>query len=173
VLASPNGTAFFYAGLLRVRFVKAYAVDGTLYSLAVDENGTYTVRERPYSPGSDADAFGPSLTASDCLVSRIGLYEYAPNGTREWNGRTVRVFEVEFTDPVRRYRREVVDLTSTVYVDRRGIVRKLVHRETYRPTGGSNVSLVTQNDTFEVTDVGSTRLPHPESFCTVDSAPVG
>ncbi|PSP84022.1 hypothetical protein BRC83_06410 [Halobacteriales archaeon QS_1_68_17] len=155
MLASPNGTALFYVGLLRVRFVKAYAVDGTLYSLAVDENGIYTVRERPYSPG------------------RIGLYEYAPNGTREWNGRTVRVFEVEFTDPVRRYRREVVDLTSTVYVDRRGIVRKLVHRETYRPTGGSNVSLVTQNDTFEVTDVGSTRLPHPESFCTVDSAPVG
>jgi hypothetical protein len=165
VWSLPDAAAFSYQGIYVNHFVSAYAVNGTLYRLSPGE-GASSLQSEPYRPDDGTvDQIDPAIGVGFWLVRLVGAFEYTYAGTRDYDGTTVRVYRERFERPFFVRLREVVSLNSTVHVDRRGIIRRIEHREQYRPARADNDSASWRNGTLVVTDVGSVRLERPAAFC--------
>lgn len=180
VWSLPGHAAFAYQRTVNgTRVLDAYAVGGRLSLLRHRPDGPDTLSEAPYRP---SDGFRPrslpALTGADWLERVIGHHEYTVYGTRTWNGIRVRVLRAAITEPTLLRFRRVVELDSTVYVDTRGIIRRVRHYERYRPVDPAALSNETNADEvpsenaervddlrFAVTDVDITRIPRPDGFC--------
>jgi hypothetical protein len=172
VRALANATAFTYRGILGLRFVQAYAVGDTLYRLEPTGEDDYRIERERYRPGARLDRqFGASLVAAAWLEDRMRWFEYTHVETFAIDETTVRVLRAEFEDPIDRRQFVIIDVESVVYVDRRGIIRRLSHKQKLR-TGPDDGAIAWRNETFTVTDVGTTRLQRPEAFCTLQPEPL-
>jgi len=174
VWAMPDLAAFTYEGYeLGLKTSRAYAAGGTLYTLD-RSRGAYRVVRRPYEVGSPAnERLRATLTGRNWLDDRLGRYNYSVVDTRTWNGVDVRVLRDTLDErlllgPGSPYN-GLLDVNSTVYVDRRGIVRRVRHvRHLEIQVGIGEYENVTQIQTIQVPSVGSTRVFRPAEFCVRD-----
>jgi len=174
VWAMPRAAAFTYEGFeLGLKTSRAYAAGGTLYTLDLSR-GDYRVVREPYRTGSPTNQrLLASLTGRTWLADRLARYDYAVVDTRTWNGVDVRVLRDTLEQrlllgPESPYN-GLLDVNSTVYVDRRGIVRRVRHvRDLEIQVGIDEYENVTQVHTLRVPSVGSTRVFRPADFCVRD-----
>jgi len=167
----PGASAFTYTGFdFGLRTSRAYAAGGTLYTLD-RSGGGYRVVRRPYESGSPtSQRLLASLTGRNWLDERIARYDYTVTDTRTWNGTEVRVLEDTVDNRMLLTQDSQYDgllsVNSTIYVDRRGIVRYVRHiRNIEAQVGVNEYENVTQVRTMRVPSVGSTRVFRPEEFC--------
>jgi hypothetical protein len=165
VRALAGAAAFTFRGSYQTQYLSVYAVNGTLYSvdLASDSSSVSTETYRPGAPRDNRIA--PSAMVSHWLAGVVGPYNYTDAGTREWNGATVRVFRSDARRPQYVRLQRVVALDSTVYVDRRGIIRWIHHEQRYRNVLGDDNRTKWRNETLVVTDVGTARIERPPGLC--------
>ena len=174
VWAMPDLAAFTYQGFeLGLKTSRAYAAGGTLYTLDLSRDDRRVVR-RPYEVGSPTnERLRATLTGRTWLADRLGRYNYSVVDTRIWNGVEVRVLRDTLDQrlllgPESPYD-GLLDVKSTVYVDRRGIVRRVRHvRNLEIQVGIGEYENVTQVRTMAVPSVGSTRVFRPAEFCVRD-----
>jgi hypothetical protein len=173
VRALANARAFTYTGMLNgVPSIRVYGVGGTLYTLQSAEDGV-AVRRSSYDPEAITDgSFLPSLSGSNWLENRVGVYEYDRVDTRRWNGTRVRVFRREFDTARQVVRRKVSNLESAVYVDDRGIIRYVDHDTKFVEVEHPTAPTEWHNATFAVTDVDTIRVRRPAAFCGPGRDPV-
>lgn len=167
----PGASAFTYTGFdFGIRTTHAYAAGGTLYTLDQSDGG-YRVVRRPYESGSPtSQRLLASLTGRNWLDERISRYDYTVTDTRIWNGTEVRVLEDTVDNrmllPLDSPYDGLLSVNSTLYVDRRGIVRYVRHiRNIEAQISVGEYENVTQVRTMRVPSVGSTRVFRPEEFC--------
>ena len=164
VTSLPGGTAFRFNGtLLGFGPVRLYAVGETIYRLHETDDGL-SVTTTVYDPGSErVEWYLDVLTGDVWLSERVARSHYRFVETRTWNDTTVRVFESTRAVTVTE-NGEPVTATSTVLVDRRGILRHVRHVS--RPTETDAAPRVA---TYTVTQVGSVTLSRPAAFCVPTS----
>ncbi|WP_436926601.1 hypothetical protein [Halosimplex amylolyticum] len=168
----PGATAFTYEGVsLGFESVRVFAVAGTIYRLHETEAGV-SVSQQPYRPDSpETDWYLDALTGRDWLAERLGRLDYRRVDTRTWNGTEVRVFNDTFDGEALVGAGETLSIDSTVFVDRRGVVRYVRHVRTVRSDEGDEIVATTDIETFSVPAVGSVTVTRPDAFC-VPSADV-
>lgn len=131
----------------------------------------------PYRVGSRTyERYRSGLTGRYWLVQRVGFYEYRVVDTRSWNGTRVRVLRDTVDQPT------VLGpdgdgcgeyvLNSTVYVDRRGLIRHVSHVREYEYDRIGGLANRTEVDTFEVEDVGRAQVHRPAAFCVTNPSAV-
>lgn len=169
VWSMPDAAAFTYEGLeLGVGGPWVYAVAGTAYTLRPGDGGL-VLDEEAYGPDSAArDRLVGVLTGEHWLGQRLSWHEYTVVDTRTWNGTEVRVLADAVEAPLLLQSDSrnagVMYLNSTVYVDRRGIVRYVRHvrRIDYQDDELENQTVV---DTLTVDQIGTARVHRPAAFC--------
>lgn len=177
VRAIPDVAAFSYEGNgLGLSASRLYAVGGTLYTLDGEE-ADLVLGTEPYGVESDEyDRYRSNLTGQHWLAQRVGFYEYTVVDTRTWNGSEVRVLQDTVEGPTvlgpdGDGNGEYV-LNSTVYVDRRGVVRYVDHVRHIEYGKIRTLPALMEVDTFRVDDVGQARVRRPAAFCVTDSSTV-
>jgi hypothetical protein len=180
VWSLANHSAFAYEGSdegTRLRTI--YAVGGTLSELDHNEDGPDVLRQRPYRAGDPGPGLLPLLTGSEWFENAIGYYGYELAGTREWNGTEVRVLRWRVDRPHLMGFKWLIEGNSTVYVDRRGIIRRVQHYERFvwvhpdeDPTKVNESELDVNEGAaqyvsydFSVTELGTAPIPRPDAFC--------
>lgn len=173
VRAMPGATAFTYEGVtLGFRSVQVFAVAGTIYRLRQVEDGV-AVDRQPYDPDSPGSArYRDALTGENWLDERIGAYNYTRIGTRTWNGTEVRVFEEARDIEVLVGSGEALRVESTVFVDRRGVVRRVRQVRTLQRDTIDGIVNTTEVEMFAVGDVGTVTVRRPDAFCVPGSEAV-
>lgn len=173
VRATPGASAFTYEGVtLGFRSVSVFAVAGTIYRLRQVEDGV-AVDRRPYDPDSpDSAWYRDALTGEDWLEERIGAYNYTQTGTRTWNGTEVRVFEEARDVEVLVGSGEALTVESTLFVDRRGVVRRVRQVRTLQRDTIDGIVNTTEVEMFSVGEVGTVTVSRPDAFCVPGSEAV-
>jgi len=146
--------------------VRAYAVDGRLYTFVRTEYDTLEVTERRYRPRRLAgDDTLPTLTARRWLANNVAPLEYTVADGRTRNGTRVRVLRAAIDNGSR-----AGVTNATLFVDRRGIVRRaLVDRIPL----GARTENRTERLTYAVDGIGTARPFRPEAFCRADWSATG
>lgn len=169
-----NHTTFAYeSGGSEDATVTAYAVGGRLYELYNSSEGTTLVRGRYHESALRDSKYVASLTGEDWLEGVIGSYPYRMVGTKTWRGMDVRVlnttvFTYTFVD-----RKYLLEIESTVYVDRRGVIRYVDHYERYTWDSSTLDDTDVVDTTFTVTDLDPDNVTRPSAFCELNPAAVG
>jgi len=170
----PQATAFTYEGVsLGFSAVRVFAVAGTTYRLHETGEGV-TVGEHPYNRDSpESDWYVEVLTGTHWLTDRVGSLGYRQVDTRTWNGTEVRVLRDTFDGEALVGTGEAVSINSTVFVDRRGVIRHVRHVRTIQSDEGDDIATATEVQTFTVTEVGTVTVSRPDAFCVASSAVAG
>ncbi|QLH77308.1 hypothetical protein HZS55_08380 [Halosimplex rubrum] len=173
VRAMPGVTAFTYEGVtLGFQSVRVFAVAGTIYRLRQVEDGV-AVDRQPYDPDSPGSArYRDALTGESWLDERIGDYNYTQIGTRTWNGTEVRVFQEARDIEILVGSGEALSVESTVFVDRRGVVRRVRQVRTLQRDTIDGIVNTTEVETFAVGEVGTVTVDRPDAFCVPGSEAV-
>ncbi|QLH81767.1 hypothetical protein [Halosimplex pelagicum] len=173
VRAMPGAAAFTYEGVtLGFQSVQVFAVAGTIYRLRQVEGGV-SVAQRPYDPDSPGSTwYRDALTGENWLDERIGGYNYTHIGTRTWNGTEVRIFEEARDIEVLVGSGEALSVESTVFVDRRGVVRRVRQVRTLQRDTIDGIVNTTEVETFSVGEVGGVTVSRPDAFCVPGSEAV-
>jgi hypothetical protein len=177
VWSLPDAAAFTYEGIglgtglgsTQSGAPWTYAVGGQLYTLRTD-NGRLVFDERSYRADSPTrDRFREALTGERWLASRIAPYNYTVVGTRSENGTELRVLEDTVDQPVLRRpdprAGAMLEVNSTLYVDRHGIVRAARHVERFQYVPNAGIPNETRTSTLVVDQVGTADLHRPAAFC--------
>jgi len=180
VWALPDVAAFTYEGIglgaglgsTQSGAPWSYAIGGRLYSLRTD-NGQLVFDERPYRADSpERDRLRRALTGERWLASRVAPYNYTVVGTRTVNGTELRVLEDTLDQPVLRRpdprAGAMLEVNSTLYVDRYGIVRAARHVERLRYVPKAGIPNETRVSTLEVDRIGTADLHRPAAFCVTN-----
>lgn len=170
VRSLPDAAAFSYVGVaLETNATWAYAVAGRLYTLRTGferllfQNRSY----RAHSPLRNR--YSRILTGEPWLDDRVGRFDYDVVDRRTWNETQVRVLENRKNGPfvieTENSRNAVEFINVTVYVDRRGVIRRVRYvRDIYFSEGSTEPDL-TRTQVFTVHDIGPVKIYRPDEFC--------
>ncbi|MFB6151117.1 MAG: hypothetical protein ABEJ40_04860 [Haloarculaceae archaeon] len=166
----PGAAAFTYEGVhLGLLTVRAYAVGGTLYALngsAAGRADEARVIRQPYRPGTAIyERYARVVSGRAWLENHVGRWNYTVVGTRTWNGTRVRVLEDAGPSRIWVTPAKALVVDSTLYVDRRGLIRYVDHERTVQYRQQLDYRNVTSEWTVEIDQIGTARLHRPESFC--------
>ena len=170
-----NHSAFAYtSGDDNNSAITAYAVGGRLYERYNFSADKATLIRGSYEPSRDPGGqFISSLTGADWLTGIIGTYPYELQGTTTYRGTEVRVLNTTVLAATFVGDKYMLAINSTVYVDRRGVIRYVHHYERYnwQPTASEEAIRVI-NTTFEVDDLQPADIQRPSSLCGIDPGSV-
>ncbi|PSQ21958.1 hypothetical protein BRD06_10490 [Halobacteriales archaeon QS_9_67_15] len=174
VESMPRASAFTYEGVsLGFDSIQVFSVAGTTYRLHETAEGV-TISEQPYDrDSSESDWYVAVLTGTHWLTDRVGALGYRQVDTRTWNGTEVRVLRDTFDGEAVVDIGTAVSINSTVFVDRRGVIRYVRHVRTTQSDESDDIAAATEVETFTVTDVGTVTVSRPEAFCVASSTVAG
>ena len=174
IKSMPQAGAFTYEGVsLGFDAVRVFSVGGRIYRLRETGEGV-TVGERPYDRDSpESDWYVAALTGTHWLTDRVGALGYRQVDTRTWNGTEVRVLRDTFDGEAVVDIGTAVSINSTVFVDRRGVIRYVRHVRTTQSDESDDIAATTEVETFTVTHVGTVTVSRPDAFCVASSAVAG
>lgn len=143
-------------GVVRVRYRTASEIrdvvvtEETTYRYRPDRGRTRNYTTRP----TDGDVpYVLSLSGDVALKQFLARHEYVLVGTTRWNDRAMSVLRFNASHvPVPENKNVAVD--SRVYVDRRGIIRHVDHRERFDDGSGRTLRMTV------TTDIGRVPRPH-------------